>query len=183
MRGVVAAAERLDTVEAVQEILRVMAQPARIVEDDVLELRATRANLEELVDLLLVLDDGEVDLRIGQHVDHLLRDRVLIERDRHAAQRLCSGHRPVEPRAVVADDREIHPPPEALRCKAARERAHFLRHLRPGPGLPDTEVLFARGRAAASDLGMMQQQPGKRVERRRCGSGGRHVAPPRWGGL
>ena len=130
----------------VQEILRVVAQPARVVEDDVREIAAAVPDLEQLVDLLLVLDDGEVHVGVVQHVDHFLGHGVLVQRHRHAAQRLRRGHRPVQARAVVADDGEIHAALEALRRQPAGQRAHLVGDLRPGPGLPDAEVLLARGR-------------------------------------
>ena len=139
-------------VVAVQERLRVVAQAARVVVDDVLELRAAVPDLQHLVDLLLVLDDRELDLGVVQHVDHLLGHRVLVERHRHAAERLRRGHRPVQARAVVADDREVHPALEAERGEPAGERAHLLGDLRPGPGLPDAEVLLARRRMIAAHV-------------------------------
>ncbi len=158
MRLVVGAAQAQDAVVAVQEGLRVVAQAARVVEDDVLEIRAARRDLQQLVDLLLVLDDGEVDVGVVQHVDHFLGHRVLVERHRNAAERLHRGHRPVQARAVVADDREVHPALEAQRREAAGQRAHFLRDLRPGPRLPDAEVLLARGRMAAAHLRVVLQE-------------------------
>ena len=85
MRVVVGAAHSLDAVEAVQKVLRVVTQPARVVEDDVREIAAALPDLQQLVDLLLVLDDGEMHVRVVQHVDHLLGHGVLVERDRHAA--------------------------------------------------------------------------------------------------
>ena len=169
VRFVVRASQPLDAVEAVQEILRVVTKPARVVEDDVLERGAAIADLEELVDLLLVLDDREMHLGVVQHIDHLRRDRILVERHRHAAQRLRGGHRPVEPRPVVADDREVHPALEALRRKPAGQRAHLVLDLRPGPGLPDPEILLAGGRVTAAGRRVVQQQARERIQ---CGSGG-----------
>ena len=128
--------------------------------------------LQHLVDLLLVLDDRERDLGIVQHEHEFGGRRVLVHRHRHAAQRLRRGHRPVQARPVVADDREMHAAPEALRGQPAGERAHFRRDLAPGPGLPDAEILFARGRVAAAHVGVVQQETGKRIQfrlrRRHC---------------
>jgi hypothetical protein len=73
----------------------------------VLQLRALRHDLEELVGLLLVLDHREGDLGVLEDVDHLLRDRVLVERHRDGAQGLGGGERPVEARAVGADDGDV----------------------------------------------------------------------------
>ena len=178
VRVVMRAAEALDALVGVQEVLRVVAQPARVVEDDVLELRAAVPDLQHLVDLLLVLDDGEVDVGVVQHVDHLLGHRVLVERHRDAAQRLRRGHRPVQARAVVADDREVHPALEAERGQPAGERAHLLGDLRPGPGLPDAEVLLARGRVVAAHLRVVQQQAREHIQFQRRGRRWHGVLPP-----
>ena len=147
-----------------EERLRIMAQPARLIVVDVRELRQPGHRFQELVNLLLVLDDRELDLRILEHERHLLRGRVLIERNRHATQRLHGGERPVEARAVVADDCEIHTAFEALRGKPASQRTHLVQHLRPSPGLPDAEVLFADCRAIATGLCVMREQAREGVE-------------------
>jgi CRP/FNR family cyclic AMP-dependent transcriptional regulator len=57
---------------------------------------------------------------------------------------LRGQHGPVQARTVVADDGQVHAAFEAERRQAASERAHFVAHLRPGPGLPDAEVFFAK---------------------------------------
>jgi len=44
-----------------------MAQPARIVETDALQPRALRQDFQQLIDLLLVFDDGEADVCILEH--------------------------------------------------------------------------------------------------------------------
>src|SRR5262249_30952358 len=86
---------------------------------------------------------------------------VLIHGHRDAAQRLSGGHRPVQPRAVVADDREVRAALESLRRKPAGERADLGCDLRPSPGLPDAEILLAgRGTIAARGR-VLQHQPRK----------------------
>jgi hypothetical protein len=42
-------------------------------------------DFQQFVDLLLVLYDSDADVRVFENVDHLVRDRVLIQRHRHAA--------------------------------------------------------------------------------------------------
>ena len=54
-------------------------------------------------------------------VGHLLGHRVLVDRHRHAAQRLRRRHRPVEPRAVVADHDQ---PVAAAEAQSARPAAN-----------------------------------------------------------
>ena len=139
----VGAAHLLHLVQAVEEMLVVMPHAARLVVHDVHKLRAVRLDLEQLVHLLLVLDDGELDLGVLQHKQQFLRHRVLVHGHRHAAQALRRGHGPIQPRPVVADDREVVAALEADLSQAAGERAHFVRDLAPGPGLPDAEV-FSR---------------------------------------
>jgi hypothetical protein len=112
----------------------------------------------------------------------LLGDRVLVERDGDAAQRLRGGHRPVEPGPVVADDREVHPALEAERGEAAGERAHFLADLRPAPRLPDAEILLANRRMTAAHTGVMLQEARKGIRFRRNGRCRHGLAPPHVGG-
>jgi hypothetical protein len=143
-----------------------VAQAARVVVEDVLQVGALRHVLEQLVDLLLVLDDGELDAGILQHEDHLGRHGILVHRNGHAAQALRGIHRPVQAGTVVADDGQVVAALEAQLGEAAGHGAHFLGHLRPGPGLPDAHVLLARRRMVRPHLGVMFQKARKRAERR-----------------
>jgi hypothetical protein len=52
----------------------------------------TGADLEHLVDLLLILDDGEADLGVLQHEEPSPGHRILVHRHRHAAQALAAAH-------------------------------------------------------------------------------------------
>ena len=162
IRAVELAADLLQPREARHAL--VVAQAARIVVVDVLERGDLRHGLQHLVDLLLVLDDRVGDLRVVQHEHEVRGGRVLVHRHRDAAQRLRRAHRPVQARPVVADDRQVHAAPEALRGESARERAHLVGHLAPRPRLPDAEVLLPRGRMVRAHLRLMQQEPRKRVE-------------------
>ena len=71
---------------AVQERLGVVAHAARVFVDDVLEPGQAVLDLEQLVDLLLVLDHREAHVGVVEDVGHLVGDRVLVQRHRHAAQ-------------------------------------------------------------------------------------------------
>ncbi len=141
----------------------VVVQPPRVVVVDVAERGHAGRRLQQLVDLLLVLDERVVDFRVVQHEDELGGRRVLVHRHRNAAERLRGDHRPVEPRPVVADDREMHAAPESLGREAAGKRADFGGDLAPRPRLPDAEVLLAGGRMIRAHAGVVQQEPRKRV--------------------
>ena len=112
----------------------------------------------DLVDLLLVLDDGELHLGVLEHVGHLVGHRVLIDGDGNAAEALHGGKGRVEARAVVADDGDRVAALEPELAQADGEGADLVAQLRPGPGLPDAEVLVrawpggrhARARCAAA---------------------------------
>ena len=143
--------------------LFVVAQAARIVEEDVLELRILRQDIEQLVDLFLVFDDGKFDLAVVEDEKHLLGDRVLVHRHRYAAEALRCGKRPIQARAIVTDEGEVHAAPEPLRGQAAGKRAHLVGYLGPGPALPDAEIFLADGSAVALLPCMPQQKLGKGV--------------------
>ena len=161
MRAIEFAAFFLQPLEALDAF--VAAQAARIIVVDVRERGYLGPGFEQLVDLFLVLHERVIDFRVVQDVDEFRGRRILVHRHRNAAEGLRSDHRPVEPRAVVADDREMHSALEAFGRKTARERAHLVGNLAPGPRLPDAEVLLARGRMIGPRARMVQQEPRKGV--------------------
>ena len=71
-------AGRPEVLEAGELRLPVMAQPARVVEADVLQPRALRQDFQQLVDLLLVFDDGKADVGVLEHEGHFGRYGVLV---------------------------------------------------------------------------------------------------------
>ena len=81
----------------------VVPEPARIVVQHDAERRHLLLDLQELVDLLLVLGQRETRAGMLDDIGKLVGHRILVDRHRHAAQRLRRAHRPVEPRPVVAD--------------------------------------------------------------------------------
>ncbi len=92
----------LQLIHGRQSGLVVVAQTTRVIEKDVLQLRAAFANLQQLVDLLLVFGKGETHFRIvdGEHA--LGRHSVLVQRNRNRAQRLHRQHGGIQPGAVGA---------------------------------------------------------------------------------
>ncbi len=165
MVAVMVAADGLQALEAQQFRLAVVAQAARIGVVDVFQCRAPGQDIEQLIDLLLVLDDGVANLGVLENVHQLLRHRVLVQRHRDAAQRLRRGQRPVQARPVGADDGQMVAAFESLLSQTAGKRPDFGRHLAPGPGLPDAVVFFADRRPVGARPSVCQQQARERLIR------------------
>ena len=166
-RGVIGellAAEALHILERDQPGVVVVLEPARLVIDDAGKLRQPFGERDDLVDLLLILDDGELHLGMREHIGHFLGDGVGIDRHRHGAERLAGADRPIESRPIAADDGEMVAALEADLGHADREGANLLEHLLPGPGLPDAEILVADGGPAADGRGIVDQKLGEGVE-------------------
>src|SRR5262249_34373392 len=60
-------------------------------------------------------------------------------------------------------DRHLVVALEAELRETDRKRAHLVEHLRPGPHLPDAEVLVAIGRTARIKAGIAHQELGERI--------------------
>ena len=131
MFAVIGPAQHLQRGKGHQLGLAVMAHAAFVVIGDVGDVRVQGLEFEQLVDLLLVFDDGVADFRILQHVGHVGGRRVLVQRHRHAAQALRGQHGPVQAGTVVADDGQVHAALEADGGQAAGQRAHLVVDLEP----------------------------------------------------
>ena len=142
----------------------VILQAARLVVDDLRQLRQPVGDGDDLVDLLLILGDRELHFGMGEHIGHLVGDRVGIDRHRHGAERLAGAERPIEPRPIAADDGELVAARDAELGKPDREGANLLEHLRPGPGPPDAEVLVPHRRPPADGRGIVDQKLGGGIE-------------------
>ena len=94
-------------VECVQTRLVVLAQAARVVVVDVGDLRATLADFDQLIDLLLVFDHRKAHFGVVERKNAFGADRVLVQRNRNRAQRLHGQHGGVQARAVGADDDHV----------------------------------------------------------------------------
>ena len=162
MRLQVVVAARDQGLERQQRRLPVVAQAARVVEDDSLQQRMRLRHLQHLVGLLLVLDQGEGDLGVLEHVDQFVGDRILVERHRYPADRLGRDHCRVKPRPVLADQRQMLAAAEALGEQSRGDRLDFVAKLAPAGCLPDAEVLLAQCRGIGSRRRMHEEQPGKR---------------------
>lgn len=87
-----------------QPLVIVITQPARLVVEEVSEVRQPVRHRQQLVDLLLILHGGVFHLRVGEHISQFVRDRIGIDRHRNRAQHLRRHHRPIELGPVGADD-------------------------------------------------------------------------------
>ena len=131
----------------------VVPHPARVLVHHDFERRHLLLDLQELVDLLLVLGERKARAGMLDDVGELLGDRILVDRHRHAAQRLRGAHRPVEQRAVVADHDQPIAAAEALIGQARGEQADLGRDMAPAMALPDAVFLFAIGRPVGAACG------------------------------
>ncbi len=146
---------------ALQVVLLVVAQAARVLIDHVLQQRAGRLDADHLVRLLLVLHQGEAGLGVVHDELHLALDGVLVQRHRHAAQALGGHHAPVELRAVVPHDADAVAAAEAHRREPVRQVAHLLGGFAPSVGLPDAVVLLPDGNPVAQIAGIFHEQRGE----------------------
>ena len=78
-----------ERVQRMQARMIVIAQAARPRRKECSVSRAAGRPIgDELVDLLLVLHDGEADVGVFEHVGHFVGDGVRIDRHRNGAQHL-----------------------------------------------------------------------------------------------
>src|SRR5215470_17323931 len=137
--------------------LIVVTQPAGVAEDHRFKQRTTVLDRNQLVDLLLILDEGKPYFGVLQHIGHLVGDRVLINWHWYAAERLRCGDRPVEPRPVVSDDRQLVAAAKPQRLESGGQRLDFRRDLDPAPTLPDAVILLAHRRLDGTQPGVFEQ--------------------------
>ncbi len=155
-----------DIVDGVQAGVVVIAQPAGFVINHAFELRQPLRDGQDLVDLLLVFHHRKADVGVRQHVGDFVGDRVGIDRHRNRAKRLRGHHRPIEPRPVRADHRDVIAALNAEAGEPGRQVAHLRQYLLPGPNLPDAEILVPVSRPARIAPGIADQELGERVRLR-----------------
>ncbi len=163
--------------DCVQSRVIIVAQPARFVVEDVRDGRQAFGHRRELVDLLLVLHGGKANIRVSEHECKLLRNRIGVDRHRDRPEHLGRHDGPVEPRPIAADDGDAVAAREAEAGQARRVSADLGEHLRPGPGVPDPEILVPHRRTAGKARGIAHQQFRERVR-----AGIRHLVLPSAGG-
>ena len=145
-----------------QAVLDILAQAARIVKEDVRELRTFLAHLQHLVDLLLVFHQGEAHVRVGDREDAFGGHRILVQRHRNRAERLRGEHGGVQARTVGAHDDDVFVALQAGLVQAAGNLLHQRGHVSPAMGLPDAIFFFAHGGRAGALGGVFEQKSGER---------------------
>ncbi len=103
-----------------------------------------------------------------EHRGDLVRHGIGVDRHWNCADHLRRGDRPVEPRAVRANDGDRLSPIEADGEETDGDGARLVVDLGPGPRLPEAEILMTKGGAGAPHRGMRPQKLGERVVRVRA---------------
>src|ERR1700712_3751787 len=93
-------APRQKILERHQAWLRVVAQAARILIDDVRRESVPCADRQELVDLFLVLHDADRGTRAAERGPHLFLAPILKGRHRNGAKHLAGADGPVKLRSI-----------------------------------------------------------------------------------
>ncbi len=148
-----------------EQLLSVGAHAARVLVDHEPQARQLGAQGQHLVDLLLVLGHHHRHFGVGQHVQKFAGDGILVERHRHAAQRLGGELSPIQARTVVAEHGQLVAALEAVRGKSQREGAHMVLAFSPAVTLPDAAVFLAHAGLLAGARGIAAEQFGERIGR------------------
>ena len=150
--------------------LGVVAQAARVVVDDALERGQRGMDLEQLVDLLLVLDDGDArSRRSAMDERHLGGHRVLVERHRH--RRRGTAPRPSPSRGAAGCRRrcaKCSPRRKPERRRARTPAPAPRRRLAPASRSARCRDPSRGSPAARHARCVVHEQPRKGVQRPRC---------------
>src|ERR1700759_2329257 len=101
----------------------------------------TRADRQQLIDLLLILGDGEIGLRMPDAEAHLRRIGFLEYRPGHRSQRLCRADRPVKLGPVVPSDDHGCAALDPQCGQTGSDGPRLGMDLAPGPYPPDAAFL------------------------------------------
>ena len=147
--GLVAEPDLQEVLERQHLLVLEGVQPLRIEDDDLHELGAAGADLEDLVELLLVRGEEEARAAVVHDVLDLLGGVGRVDPVRDGADRERPEVR-VEPfRAVVGHDRDHVARAQAERDQAQADVLRPLAVLAPADRAPDAEVLLAHGHAVS----------------------------------
>ena len=140
----------------------VIGHAAFVMVDDQPQVRALE--LEQLVDLLLVLAQHGGHTGGVTQVASLGRQHILVDAERHAAERLGRKLAPDPVRPVAADQGHALAATHAQRLQSERNEPDLVTTLGPGVDAPDAELFFPH-RDFAGPVGRIVQEPLGRVSR------------------
>ena len=145
MVTLVARAELEQCLERHHLVVLESVQPVHVVHEDLHELGAAGAHLEDLVELLLVLGEEEARAAVVDDVFHLPRRirRVDAVGDPAYRDRAEVGVEPL--RTVVGHDRHHVAGPQTQRDEPEADMLGPLPVFAPGDGAPDPEALLPHG--------------------------------------
>ena len=138
-----------------------MSKPTGVVVDNASQRGALITYLKHFVDLFLIFNDRNAHRGILQYVHHLLGDRVLIQRDRHPAQRLGRHHAHIQLRPVLTNHGDMITLFDPKRRQATSKFLDPVVYLLPSQRLPDAQVLLAQGWSMAANTCVLNQEGGK----------------------
>ena len=152
----------LERVPRDQAWIGVSGQSARIVVDDVFDRRALLAQIEDLVDLLLVLGERETRARFVNEVADLVERRIRERRHRVSAERAGGQHPGVKSRPVVAEHQHDVARFETQSLKTGCAAKHDIKQLPPRRLLPDALAFLAHRDTVGKGLGIPRQNADQR---------------------
>ena len=158
----------------------VVTESARLVINNLAEMRHPVGYGQNLVDLLLILRRDKLYIGVSEDIGKLVSHRVRIDRNRNRAQRLRCHHGPVELRPVGTDDGDCVSGLQSKSLQACGVSTYDLGDLAPAPRLPDAKILMPKRRTATKLRCISEKQLGERVKRSAIGHVGLH---PKTGAL
>ena len=138
-------------------------QPVPVHDHAIQQIGNLVANLEKLVELLIVLDDQEPALGVAQQERQLLRAPGRVDAADDSADALDAEIR-VQPLLVVfREDRDHAAPPETQVAESQADRTGGFQEFLPGVALPDPEMLFAMGNPSIHCLAAAKEELRQRI--------------------
>jgi len=157
-------AQFFQLVHADQTGIVVFAHAARVVKDDLFNAGDLLAQIQQLVDLLLILGDDDLWLGGGDQIFDLSFQRVAINAQAHRPAGVRGDFRPYPFGPIVADIGHHIAFAEAQGSETQGNPADMPVHLGPGERLPDAEFFFALGNITAVLTGIVCKQFRQRVK-------------------
>ena len=163
--------------------------PSRFDNHDVPELRQSITHLQQLVELFLVVDDGECATGVIENVFNFGRGTCSVHSHNDGPDALGTNVAPQPFRTVVPEDGNTVTTRHSQRTKRESHARRAIRVFAPGVLTPPTEVLVAERYRVGFGDGIAPQQGGHRFnlargQRRAVRDGQRgHVATPRYASI